>query len=220
MIGLLQKAVAESHEAQPVTASLFARTDMGIHSELQEYPFDLFIDESHGLDFKLSEHPLQDGSVITDHVTQQLRTCKIAGMFTNHSLRKNAGNENIIKVEGYENAVITENTALKRYEALERLAKQRMPVRLVTSIIVYPRMIIKQIRVNRTEKDGERIRFTMTLSEFKEVKLYEISVDKVYSQKSMKDEIDRLTATVKKAGLVSGTAASARRMLTSLGVQQ
>ena len=220
MIGLLQKAVAENHEAQPMTASLFARSDMGLHSDMQEYPFDLFKDESHSLDFKFSEHPLQDGSVITDHVTQQLRTCKVTAMFTNHSLRKNVGNDNIIKVEGYENAVITENTALKRFEALERLAKQRMPVRLVTSLVVYPKMIIKQIKVQRNEKDGESITFTMTLSEFKTVSLYEYSADKVYGSNGMADDMAKLTASLKKAGLVSGESSSVDRMAKMGGFGQ
>ena len=170
MIGLIQKAFfTENHEAKPVTASLFARADMGLHKGLQEFKFDLFIDESHGLDFKFSEHPLQDGSVITDHVTRQLRTCKISAMFTNHSVSNRLGNDKEIKIEGYEDAVITENVALKKYEALEKLANKREPVRLVTSMIVYPKMIIKNIRTNRTAKDGESIKFTMTLSEFNSI---------------------------------------------------
>lgn len=215
MIGIINKALAEGHKAQPLQASLFARTDMGI----ENFPFDLFIDESHGLDFNISEHPLQDGTVITDHVSQKLRICKISAMFTNHSVSKNIGNTDIIDIEGYENAELMENVALERYTALEDLAKKRLPVRLVTSLVVYPKMIIKQIKAARNEKDGERIKFSMVLSEFKTVELFSVSTDVTYGSKSMSDSVSRLTATVKKGGLTSGTVRKVNDMLNLLGVQ-
>lgn len=215
MIGLIQKAFMEGHRALPLTASLFARTDMGI----ENFPFDLFIDESHGLDFKISEHPLQDGAVITDHVTQQLRQCKITGMFTNHSVRRNIGNTETISIAGYEDAKPIENVARRKYIALEELAKLRQPVRLVTSLIAYPRMLIKSIKTSRNEKDGESIKFTMTLTEFKTVQLFNVSSDFVYEEGSMKDAVDRLTANVKKGGLTSGTVQKVNEMFSTLGVQ-
>lgn len=216
MIGLIKKALyTEGHRALPVTASLFARTDMGI----ENHPFDLFLDESHGLDFKISEHPLQDGCVITDHVTQMLRQCKITGMFTNHSVHKNEGNDKPISISGYEDAEPMENTALERYTALEDLAKSRTPVRLVTSLVTYPKMLIKYIKVPRGPKDGESIKFTMTLTEFKTVTLFEISSDFIYNQKSMADSVGRLTASVKKGGLTSGTQQTVNDMFKMLGAQ-
>lgn len=215
MIGLLQKAYMEGHEAKPMTASLFARTDMGI----EDFPFDLFIDESHGLDFKISEHPLQDGAVITDHVTQQLRICKISGMFTNHSVRKNVGNTDIVSIAGYENAEAMDNVARKKYIELEELAKRREPVRLVTSLVVYPKMLIKSIKTSRNDKDGESVKFRMTLTEFNTVQLFSVSTDIVYGEGSMKDAVSRLTANVKKGGLNSATVVEVNKLLNMFGAQ-
>lgn len=219
MIGLITKALTQGHEAKPLCASLFARTDMGLHSDVKSYPFDLFLDESHGLDFKISEHPLQDGCVITDHVTQMLRQCKITCMFSNHSARRNVGNDKVISISGYEDAEPMENTALERYAELEELAKKRMPVRLVTSLVVYPRMLIKQIKAPRTAKDGESIKFTMTLTEFNTVSLFEVSSDFIYNQESMSSSVGRLTASVKKGGLTSGTKQTVENMFKMLGAQ-
>jgi len=215
MIGLIQKAYMEGHRALPLTASLFARTDMGI----ENFPFDLYIDESHGLDFKISEHPLQDGAVITDHVTQQLRQCKITGMFTNHSVRRNRGNTETISIAGYEDAQPLENVARQKYTDLEDLAKRREPVRLVTSLIAYPKMLIKSIKTRRDDKSGESIKFTMTLTEFKTVQLFNVSSDLVYGQGSMKEAVDRLTANVKKGGLTSGTVQEVNKLFKMLGAQ-
>lgn len=216
MIGLLQKAMMDGHKALPVTASLFAKTDMGIEG----IEFDLFIDESHGLDFKMSEHPIQDGAVITDHVTQQLRTCKINAMFTNHSVRKNTGNRDEIDIEGYEDAKPIENTARTRYTELEELAKRREPVRLVTSLITYPKMIITNIKAGRGESDGESIKFSMTLKEFKAIKLFSVSTDFIYTDGSIKDSISKLTANVSKQGLTQGIVNKANEMIRTMGLQQ
>ena len=213
MIGLINNILAENHEAQPLCASLFARTDMGIEG----IDFDLFIDEGHSLDFKISEHPLQDGCVITDHVTQQLRTCKINAMFTNHSVRGNIGNRDEISIEGYENAKPIENVALKKFQDLEELAKRREPVRLVTSLVVYPKMLIKQIKAGRGPSDGESIKFSMTLVEFKTVKLFSVSTDFVYQNGSIKDAISKLTASVSKQGLTSGDVKTVNGRLKTLG---
>ncbi|SHL42549.1 hypothetical protein SAMN05720470_10849 [Fibrobacter sp. UWOV1] len=215
MIGLIQKAYMEGHRALPLTASLFAHTDMGI----ENFPFDLFIDESHGLEFMISEHPLQDGAVITDHVTQKLRQCKITGMFTNHSVRRNRGNTETISIAGYEDAQPLENVARQKYTDLEDLAKRREPVRLVTSLIAYPKMLIKSIKTSRDDKSGESIKFTMTLTEFKTVQLFNVSSDLVYGQGSMKDAVDRLTANVKKGGLTSGTVHEVNKLFKMLGAQ-
>lgn len=213
MIGLFNKILAEGHKAQPLCASLFARTDMGIEG----IDFDLFIDESHGLDFKISEHPLQDGCVITDHVTQQLRTCKINAMFTNHSVRGRSGNEKEISIEGYEEAEPIENVARQKFEALEELAKRREPVRLVTSLVVYPKMMIKNVNVQRGPSDGESVKFSMTLTEIKTVKLFSVTTDFIYQEGSVKDSISKLTSTVNKQGLTSGDVKAVNDILKTVG---
>lgn len=213
MIGIFNQIKAESHVALPMCASLFARTDMGIEG----IDFDLFIDESHSLDFKISEHTLQDGCVITDHVMQQLRTCKISAMFTNHSVRHRTKNYKAIKIEGYESAEPMENVARQKFEELEELAKRREPVRLVTSLVVYPKMIIKNVKAQRMPSDGESIKFSMTLTEFNTVKLFSISTDFIYQDGSIKDSISKLTSTVNKQGLTSGDVKSVNDILKTVG---
>ena len=225
MIGLIQNINLESHKALPLTASVFTKSDMGISQDdgkgngPKSYPFDLFVDESHGLEFQLSEHPVQDGSVITDHVTQKLRSCTISGMFTNHSVRRNRNNTDVIKIDGYESNEVRTNEALENYEALETLAKKRQPVRLVTSLVTYPEMIIKSIKVQRGPDDGESIKFKMVLTEFKRVNILEISADYIYKPESMEKDIDRMIASPANNGVVSAVQVKAVQMIRTLGVQ-
>ena len=82
MIGYIEKAAdyfsdSRPKKAQSVPASLFWREEgLGIHhgdSKLTYMPFNLFISEKHSLKFRVSDHPLQDGSTISDHVHQEMQ---------------------------------------------------------------------------------------------------------------------------------------------------
>src|SRR5574344_153920 len=144
MIGLVQKALQKKHTAKPVHASLFIRD--GETMGLSEVPFDLFIDESHKLEYQISDHPVQDGSVISDHIQRKLRSVTIKGMFTNHPLKKNIGNTDKITVsdDESENAVMG-NIARDNYNKLEALAEKKGTVRLVCSLLIYPKLAITSI---------------------------------------------------------------------------
>lgn len=174
MIGLIEKVSSMDNrpkKAQTVPASLFWKDEqLGING----FPFDLFISEKHQLNFRISEHPLQNGSTIADHVHKELQTVTIEGMFTNHPLKKSYEvNEVTFKDEfatKEEKATLT-NRALKKFTELEELANKRTPVRLVCSLKTYPKMIITRIDYERNAKSGSSIRFTMELREIQIVNL-------------------------------------------------
>ena len=92
MIGILniaQQAYSRySHPPRAIPASLFMRNEeFGLATKdgdgnyiYTNIPFDLLIDESHELDFDITDHAVENGSTISDHVQQRLRTVKITGM--------------------------------------------------------------------------------------------------------------------------------------------
>lgn len=210
MIGYLDKISRMTNKKEAVTrpASLFIRDDedMGIIG----FPFDLFISEDHDLKFNVSDHPIQNGCVISDHVQQELRSVSIEGMFTNHPIWKKMGmyKDKDVKVNRILGTVNTEsednvsidgimqldNRARSKYEALEALAKRKKPVRLVTSLVVYPQMIITSIKAKRDPKSGESVQFSMDLREIEMVTLQEVSESYVYSPPNMDDIRNRLLA--------------------------
>ena len=122
-----------------VPASLFSRDEgFGVDSadKTGSIRFDLLVDESHTLEFEVSDHPIENGAVITDHVTQKLRTCTVTGMFTNFPDRNEFGES----TDGYTGVQVSDGTPVKDNRArdlfieLENLAMQRKPVRLVTAL--------------------------------------------------------------------------------------
>ena len=224
MIGYIEKAAdyfsdSRPKNAQSVPASLFWREEgLGIHhgdSKLTYMPFNLFISEKHSLKFRVSDHPLQDGSTISEHVHQEMREVNIEGMFTNHPMRKlDEVNEVKFKDEYATSDVkpTVSNTALANFEKLKLLAKQRKPVRLVCSLEIYPKMVITGIDYDRDSKSGSSIRFTMTLRELKTVSLKATTGTYAFQPDSLVTANDKLIAAEKKVGKRTAEEASVEQM--------
>lgn len=64
-------------------ASLFYRVDGYFVGNIK---FDLEISENHSIEAQVSEHPIEDGSVVSDHVRILPRKGSIVGLVTNHPL--------------------------------------------------------------------------------------------------------------------------------------
>lgn len=64
-------------------ASLFYRVDGYFVGSIK---FDLEISENHSIEAQVSEHPIEDGSVVSDHVRILPRKGSIVGLVTNHPL--------------------------------------------------------------------------------------------------------------------------------------
>ena len=219
MIGWIQKGLAKKHDPVTIPASLYAREEKFGLTETKEggvsaIPFDLLISESHGLDFEASEHAIEDGSVITDHVRRKLRSCTIVGMFTIHALK---AEENTKKVDPKDAKAITANRARELVAKLESRAERMEPVRLVTSMRVYEEMLITSIQHSRGPEDGEATRFTMTLREFKKVKLMSTVMDAAIAPPDMTNDQDKKAGQNANSGKVAGEQKTASNIAGLLG---
>lgn len=232
MIGYIEKAAdyfsdSRPKKAQSVPASLFWREEgLGIHhgdSKLTYMPFNLFISEKHSLKFRVSDHPLQDGSTISDHVHQEMQECTIEGMFTNHPLKKSWEVNEVKFKDEYATSEVkptVSNTALANFEKLKLLAKQRKPVRLVCSLEIYPKMVITGIDYDRDSKSGSSIRFTMTLRELKTVSLKATTGTYNFQPEELKTANDKMIASEKKVGKRTAEEATADQMKEIINPEQ
>lgn len=232
MIGYIEKAVDyfqdnRPKKAQSVPASLFWREEgLGIHhgdSKLTYMPFNLFISEKHSLKFRVSDHPLQDGATISDHVHQEMQECTVEGMFTNHPLRKLEEVNEVKFKDEYATSDVkptVSNTALANFEKLKLLAKQRKPVRLVCSLEIYPKMVITGIDYERDSKSGSSIRFTMTLRELKTVSLKATTGTYNFQPEELKTANDKMIASEKKVGKRTAEEATADQMKEIINPEQ
>ena len=82
--GLIDKFTGSDIPPKVMQSSLFFRDeDFGVgrsSAGLVELPFDLLIDESHSLDFDIADHAVENGSSISDHVQERLRSVQVTGI--------------------------------------------------------------------------------------------------------------------------------------------
>lgn len=218
--GLIDKFSSEDIPPKVVQSSLFFR-DEGFG--LEELKFDLLIDESHALDFDIPEHAVENGSSISDHVCERLRSVQITGLFTNHPIGgKKSGYVNEdgtvneepdeISVDGAEGR---SNIALANFEKLKEIARRRKPVRLVTSLEVYEEMVFESIPYSRGPDDGESIKFTAKLREVRTAKVSTVRRDGVWNPpapKSQETDAGKKMAENNKAGKVTGVEVTPNRI--------
>lgn len=197
MIGWITQSLEKKYESQPIPASLFARRDKGVGG----IAFDLMLNESHGLTYKISEHPIDSGAVVTDHVQQQPRECSVTGIFSCHPIGSYSSDE----IDIDEKEKITNNRALEKYLSIEKIAKEKKPIRLVTDLFDYPSMLIKSISVNRDKASGEMVTFQMSLIEYQSVTLSQVSSEGVIQPYDLTTDNRKKIASKVNSGRVSGT---------------
>lgn len=216
--GLIDKAselINGSRRYSPHTtqASLFFRDE---NFGLDDLSFDLLIDESHSIEFDVADHAVENGSTISDHIQERLRKVSVTGFFTNHPIGAKGSayvNEDgsikreadTVKMDGAE---MTGNRSRDlKLDQLKNLARERKPVRLVTSLEVYEKMVIEELSYDRGPDDGESIKFTVKLREVRTAELKKAVSNAVWNPpapESQDSPEQKKMAETEKNGKVTG----------------
>jgi hypothetical protein len=164
---------------------------------VDQIKFDLILNEEHALQTQVTSHTVENGSVISDHLRNQLREGKLVGHISNFSLQAEIPPlptqfELAVKARrGLDSATtsinqlpIPENRARSAYDAFVALWKARKLVDIVTILEIYKNVAITQVRVGRASGTGDILDFEVS---FKEVKVVELKVDQVEIGVSPKD---------------------------------
>ena len=213
MIGWIERGLqTKKRDAEPIQASLFAigKTDKNGVGEIE---FDLMPKESHGLDFDISEHPVDNGSSITDHIRMKPRECSVTGLFTCHPIKAYSKDKVTID-DGTEE--ISENRALTLYKELETLCKAMNKVRLVTDIMTYPTMLIKSLKTDRDRSSGEAITFSMTLREYMGVDMQKTTSDIVITPAKLNTNNAKTIAKKKNTGRKSAASVKETKIANNI----
>jgi len=112
---------------------------------------DASLSEDHRFPAQLTENPVEDGTVFTDHVVLQPTTLQIEGRISDAT-------QSLVSFRG-------PGTSADAFKSLVALQKGRETFRVVTKIAVYDRMMFEELSVPRTALDGRSIRFTARLKE-------------------------------------------------------
>ncbi len=143
----------------------------------------------------ITEHPIEDGGLIADHVRSAPVQVTITGLVTNSP----------VVMLGY--AVLPSFDATRRqtaYEALRALEQMREAVQIETELRVFPDMVMSDLRVPRNRQNFDALEFTATFRHVQKVGLQTVA---------LKDEeqVKALATPATDVGRQEAPAASARQ---------
>lgn len=114
---------------------------------------DASINETHGADVDITQHPVEEGADITDHARIKPETLSITGVVTNTPLILNAS------------ANASPTRAEEAYAKLREILRTRELISVITSLRQYDSMLLASMPVTRDATTGNIINATLNFQE-------------------------------------------------------
>ena len=135
---------------------LFGRaepTTISGNLSIGEIELDASLSESHQFDSEVTQYPVEDGSVITDHIQNRPDKLTINGFVSNTPVRLFSSVAiDLVRTSG--------NSG--RFDALERIHRERVLVDIVTPLKSYTDMAMESLTVPRNAAIGDTLEFSAT----------------------------------------------------------
>lgn len=170
--------------AKSVPASLFY--DDSRKYSVGELQLHLILEEQHAIDATVTEHPVQDGSVISDHISVALREGSLRGLVSNHAIALSTS-------DGKRREWRT-NYALAAWNTLRDIADRKELVTVVTVLETYRDVAITHVGTMRDGGTGDALEFDIRFKQVRRVRLTEDVITASVSPESMDSDIDRVVA--------------------------
>ncbi len=129
---------------------------------INEITFDLILEETHNLVSEVSQHGIEEGSEIADHVQNAIRQGNVRGLITNFS----------IQTFGF-----AYNRARDIYDTLVDLWERKVPLTIYTVLDIYDNIILNNIPITKESELGDGIEIQFSFQQIKLVKLQSIGLD-------------------------------------------
>ena len=193
-----------------VPVSLFYRADGWSVGEIS---LDLILTETHSLNAVVTQHPVQDGSTISDHITILPRSGTMRVLVSNFSLSTARGDARADWDEIYDQGEAAQkslpNRAEEAWKKLKDLVKKRELVKVVTSLEVYEDVALTRVETTRDGDTGDALEIDIDYEQVTKVKLKETKVTVQVQPRDMKSTINQKSAVQVNSGQKVGTEATA-----------
>lgn len=189
------KLALEDRYTPKVPVSLFFRQEGW---SVGEIGLDLILDEEHSQDVVVTEHPVQKGSPVADHVVAEPREGSFRALVTNWSI-------NHPTPDGTDPS----NRASEAWEALKALQLKGEPVVIVTALEVYRDVVITHLDTGRDGTTGDALEIQIDFRQIRQVDLKETEVSVEVQPADMDSGINRMAALDVAKGQQVGVAPSA-----------
>lgn len=137
---------------------------------------DATIRELHEFSNVITENPVEDGSVVSDHVFANQIRLRIEGEITDSPLSLFGSNLGGIS-----------ERRIEAYERLKELYDKREEITVVTGYNVYNNMVIKDLVLPREVNTGRRLVFTCDLVQIRKVASQTVALQQNNIAESQKD---------------------------------
>lgn len=208
-IGAIAQAIVGRFEPT-VPVSLFYRADGWSVGEIS---LDLILTETHSLNAVVTQHPVQDGSTISDHITILPRSGTMRVLVSNFSLSTAKGDARADWDEIYDQGEAAQkslpNRAEDAWKKLKDLVKTRELVKVVTSLEVYEDVALTRVETTRDGDTGDALEIDIDYEQVTKVKLKETKVTVQVQPRDMKSTINQKSAVQVNSGQKVGTEATA-----------
>lgn len=118
---------------------------------------DALLTESTSLSSQITEYPVEDGTVISDHIMQESERLSLSGVITGAGTLFNIG--------------LGKYKLIAAKETLRELHAKRELVTIVTGLDVYTDFAIESIEIERNNEDGERLNISAEFRKINKVTL-------------------------------------------------
>jgi len=208
VIGAVDQAIAGRFEPT-IPVSLFYREDGWSVGEIS---LDLILTEGHSLNAAVTQHPVQDGSTISDHITILPRNGTLRALVSNFSLAGASSNKAETWQDVYEQGEAAQeslpNRAADTWEKLKELVKRRELVKVVTALEVYEDMALTRVETTRDGDTGDALEIEIDYEQAVRVKLKETKVTAQVQPRDMKSTINQKSAVQVNSGQKVGLEAT------------
>lgn len=212
------------------TASLFFKDEGYFVGAVQ---FDLLVSETHSIEAQVTEHPIEDGSVVSDHIRERPRKGSLSGLVTNHPLKTTAtlpnsfleklsalGTPNVLESfvaqygykpnkgptkADYEGLERPKNRASDTWAAFKALMATRTPVTISTGLEKYYTAVVTKVETSRESSTGDALTFHVEFQEIKVVTLTEVAITTVTKPLNLKTATNRQASPKASKGKTGGT---------------
>lgn len=137
-------------------------------TRLGSVTLDASVSETHQADVDVTEHPVEIGSAIADHIRPKPETVVIEGLISNTPMPDANAATSVLESNGFRYASRSTqegSRAGQGYADLVALKDAGSLISVVTGLRTYDNMAITSLSVPRTPQTGQALRFTCALKQ-------------------------------------------------------
>jgi len=124
--------------------------------------FDCSLDDTHNLEAVITDHPVEEGIDITDHIKRLPKSIEINGLISNTPI--------YLEKEDRESPITTDTGSIEdrvevAYTKLEEIMSVGELITVVTTLAEYDNMVIANFSVTRNAQNGNVLNASLSLRE-------------------------------------------------------